>query len=177
MKPSLYWIGYPLGQNTLGNMWLPHVVMTRHSNTSAVVNHFVFIGEGWGNLCLLDPVLTLQQVAQNQISLNLCGLPRGVNSVTETNIFTEILQYTWHELSLRPVTGTRYCTRYCTGWVYCLGNLLPTVFRLFYEREGGIWNRTCYSGWALVASLETESDERHLWDTCIPRPLAKCSSC
>ena len=132
MKPSLYWIGYPVGQNTLGNMWLPHVVMTRHSNTSAVVNHFVFTGEGWGNLCLLDPVLTLQQVAQNQISFNLCSLPRWVNSVMEANIFTEILQYTWHDLLLPPVTGTCYCTQ---GWVYCRGNLLPTVFRLFYERE------------------------------------------
>ena len=85
-------------------MWLPHIGLTRHSNTSVVVNRFVFTGEGWGNLCRLDPVLTLQQVAQNQISLNLCSLPRWVNSVTETNIFTEILQYTWHDLSLRPVT-------------------------------------------------------------------------
>ena len=75
-------------------MWLPHIAMTRHSNISAVVNHFVFTGEGWGNLCLLDSVLTLQQVAQNQIRLNLCSLPRWVNSVMETNIFTELLQYT-----------------------------------------------------------------------------------
>ena len=153
-------------------MWLPHVGMTRHSNASVVVNRFVFTGEGLGLLCLLDPVLTLQQVAQNQISLNLCSLPRWVNSVMETSIFTELLQYTWHDLSPRPVTGTCYCTQ---GWVYCRGNLLPTVFRLFYKREKGTWNRTCYSGYALAPSLETESDERHLWDTCIPRPLAKGS--
>ena len=53
------------------------------------------------NLCLCNGILSLQQVAKNQIRLNLCDLLRRQNSVAATKIFTKI-QYAkrtkskWH---------------------------------------------------------------------------------
>ena len=53
------------------------------------------------NLCLRNRILSLQQVAKNQIRLNLCDLLRRQNSVAATKIFTKI-QYAkrtkskWH---------------------------------------------------------------------------------
>ena len=42
------------------------------------------------NLCLCNGILSLQQVAKNQIRLNLCDLLRRQNSVAATKIFTKI---------------------------------------------------------------------------------------
>ena len=99
--------------------------MARHRNTPIAVNHFVFAGEGLGHLCLLDPVLTVQQVAQNQISLNLCSLLWRVNSVIETDIFAEhrtrivaatshwdTLLYTRSDLLPRQVTCYPLCSHF-----------------------------------------------------------------
>ena len=52
------------------------------------------------NLCLRNRILSLQQVAKNQIRLNLCDLLRRQNSFAATKIFTKILQYGRSDLSL-----------------------------------------------------------------------------
>ena len=52
------------------------------------------------NLCLRNRILSLQQVAKNQIRLNLCDLLRRQNSFPATKIFTKILQYARSDLSL-----------------------------------------------------------------------------
>ena len=69
------------------------------------------------NLCLRNRILSLQQVAKNQIRLNLCDLLRQQNSVAATKIFTKILQYTRSDLLLQCVTAT------------CCWNLSPSVYR------------------------------------------------
>ena len=43
------------------------------------------------NICLRNRILSLQQVAKNQIGLNLCELLQRQNSVAATKIFTKIL--------------------------------------------------------------------------------------
>ena len=43
------------------------------------------------NICLRNRILSLQQVAKNQIGLNLCDLLQRQNSVAATKIFTKIL--------------------------------------------------------------------------------------
>ena len=55
------------------------------------------------NLCLRDWILSPQQVAQNQIRLNLCKLLRQQNSVAETKIFTTIPHNTKNDLLLQCV--------------------------------------------------------------------------
>ena len=68
------------------------------------------------NLCLRNRILSLQQVAKNQIRLNLCDLLRRQNSVAATKIFTKFS--TTHEaicrcnVSLRHVAAT--CHLVCT---------------------------------------------------------------
>ena len=49
---------------------------------------------------VLSPQRPPQQVAQNQIRLNLCDLLRPKNSVAETKISRKILQYTQGDSSL-----------------------------------------------------------------------------
>ena len=49
---------------------------------------------------VLSPHRPPQQVAQNQIRLNLCDLLRPKNSVVETKISRKILQYTQGDSSL-----------------------------------------------------------------------------
>ena len=75
------------------------------------------------NLCLRNRILSLQQVAKNQIRLNLCDLLRQQNSVAATKIFTKIVQYTRSDLALqvspRHVAGT--CRLVCTDlYIYLL---------------------------------------------------------
>ena len=55
------------------------------------------------NLCLRNRILSQQQVAQNQIKLNLWDLLRRQNSVAETKICIWIHRYTRSDLSLRRV--------------------------------------------------------------------------
>ena len=43
------------------------------------------------NICLRNRIWSLQQVAKNQIGLNLCDLLQRQNSVAATKIFTKIL--------------------------------------------------------------------------------------
>ena len=69
---------------------------TRRSDKSLRVYWRIFV-----KICLHNRILPLQQVAKNQIRLNLCDLLRRQNSVAATKIFTKI-QYTkrtkskWH---------------------------------------------------------------------------------
>ena len=69
------------------------------------------------NLCLPNGILLLQQVAKNQIRLNLWDLLWRQNSVAATKIFTKILWYTRSNLSLRHVASP------------CCCNLSPSVYR------------------------------------------------
>ena len=89
--------------NTLGDKLQQHVAVTDHSKWTdratscsntvrrhvATTNRFVCTGEFWENLCLRNGILSLQQVAKNQIRLNLCDLLRRQNSVAATNIFSK----------------------------------------------------------------------------------------
>ena len=61
------------------------------------------------NPCLRNIVLSLQQVAKNQIRQNLCELLLRQNSVAGTKIFTKILLHTRSDLSLRRVAVTCCC--------------------------------------------------------------------
>ena len=75
----------------------------------AATNRVVCAGNFCGNLCLCNIILSLQQVAKNQIRQNLCDLLLRQNSVAETNIFTKILLHTRRDLSLRRVAVTCCC--------------------------------------------------------------------
>ena len=88
------------GRYTLGDKLQQHVAATRR---------FVCAGEFCENLCLRNIILSLQQVAKNQIRQNLCDLLLRQNSVAETKIFTKILLYTRSDLSLRRVAVTCCC--------------------------------------------------------------------
>ena len=57
----------------------------------------------WENFCLHNRILSLQQVAQNQIRQNLCNLSQGQNYIAETKISTKILQYTRSNMKPRHV--------------------------------------------------------------------------
>ena len=64
------------------------------------------------NLCLRDRILSLQQVAKNQIRLNLCDLLWRQNSVAATKIFTKFS--TTHELICRcNVSSQHVAATYC----------------------------------------------------------------
>ena len=73
--------------------------------------------------------LSPQQVAQNQIRLNLCGLLRRQNSDVETKISKKIVQYTRGDLSLRRVAqlaaGTYRPT--CTHGVICRRDIVAVT--------------------------------------------------
>ena len=58
---------------------------TRRSDKSLRVYWRIFV-----KICLQNRILPLQQVAKNQIRLNLCDLLRRQNSVAATKIFTKI---------------------------------------------------------------------------------------
>ena len=79
------------------------------SQRQIMTNHFVCLENFCENLCLPNGILSLQQVAKNQIRLNLYYLSWWQNSVAATKIFTKILQYTRSDLSLRPVASLCCC--------------------------------------------------------------------
>ena len=70
---------------------------TSFSNTVrrhvAATNHFVCTGEFCENLCLRNIILSLQQVAKNQIGLNLSDL------LQQQRFSQKLLQYTWYDFS------------------------------------------------------------------------------
>ena len=92
----------------------------------AVTNQFVCSGEFCENFCRCNRILSPQQVAQIQSDLIFCYLLQRQNSVTETKIFTKILQYTRSDLSLRCaphlVAATSHLT--CTHGVICHRDVL-----------------------------------------------------
>ena len=57
----------------------------------------------WENFGLHNRILSLQQVAQNQIRQNLCNLSQGQNYIAETKISTKIIQYTPSNMKPRDV--------------------------------------------------------------------------
>ena len=61
------------------------------------------------NLCRRNKILATQQVAQIQSDLIFCNLLQRQNFVAETKIFTNILQYTRSDLSLRRVASLCCC--------------------------------------------------------------------
>ena len=61
------------------------------------------------NLCLWNRILLVQPVVKNQMILNLCNLLHRQNSVSETKIFTKIIQYTRSDLLLWCVAVTCCC--------------------------------------------------------------------
>ena len=63
------------------------------------------------NLCLRNRILSLQQVAKNQIRLNLCDLLRRQNSVAATKIFTKI-QYARNQNDIVSIPPF-YCVYSC----------------------------------------------------------------
>ena len=93
------------------------------------------------NLCLCDRILLLQQVAKNQIRLNLCDLLLRQNSVAATRIFTKFS--TTHEatcccnVSPRHVAAT--CRLVCT-------NLKP--------HTGQRNQQLCQGTYLIIVSLE-----------------------
>ena len=93
------------GSNTLGDKFQQNVAMTNHSlctgpakscsNTlPRQIIHVYWSLNFCENLCLSNRILLLQPVVKNQMILNLCNLLQGQNSVSETKIFTKIIQYT-----------------------------------------------------------------------------------
>ena len=61
------------------------------------------------NLCGCKRILFPQQVVQIQSDLIFCNLLQRQNSVAAIKIFTQILQYTQSDLSLRGVAATCCC--------------------------------------------------------------------
>ena len=77
------------------------------------------------NLCLRNKILSLQQVAKNQIRLNLCDLLRRQNSVAATKIFTNFSST--HEAICRCNVSPRHVAATCR--LECV----PTFKKGFYE--------------------------------------------
>ena len=96
--------------------------------------HIVCSGEFLWKSCLSSRILSLQQVAQNQIKLNWCDLLGRQNYVAETKISTKISQFTQSNLSLWCVAQlfAATCQPTCTHRVICchdvLQHMLPNVF-------------------------------------------------
>ena len=82
------------GRYTLGNKLQRHVAAT---NPTCVLKNFC------ENLCLSNRILSLQQVAENQIRQNLCDLLRRQNFVAETKLSLNISPFTRRDLLLRRV--------------------------------------------------------------------------
>ena len=61
------------------------------------------------NFCGCKRILLQQQIVQIQSDLIFCDLLQRQNSVAATKIFTQILQYTRSDLSLRRVAPTCCC--------------------------------------------------------------------
>ena len=61
------------------------------------------------NLCLCNRILSPRRVVQILFDLIFCNMLLRQNSVSETKIFTKILQYTRSDLSLRRVVATCCC--------------------------------------------------------------------
>ena len=113
-----------------GTSFCEHFKVGTHQATScsnmlwrhvAATNQFVCSGEFCENLCRCNRILSPQQVTKIQSDLIFCYLLQRQNSVTETKIFTKILQYTRSDLSLRCaprlVAATSHPT--CTHGVIC----------------------------------------------------------
>ena len=83
--------------------------------TSCVLENFC------ENLCLRNRILSLQQVAKNQIRLNLCDLLRRQNSVAATKIFTKTLHD--HEAICRCNVSSRHVAATCRLVCTTLQNL------------------------------------------------------
>ena len=75
------------------------------------------------NFCDCKRILLQQQVVQIQSDLIFCDLLQRQNSVAATKIFTQILQYTRSDLSLRRVVPT-CCCNYLPD-LYTRSGLLP----------------------------------------------------
>ena len=90
--------------------WL--VAATRWGDTSQRQIASCVLENFCENLCLRDRILSLQQVAKNQIRLNLCDLLWRQNSVAATKIFTKFS--TTHELICRcNVSSQHVAATYC----------------------------------------------------------------
>ena len=89
-----------------------HGEATRRSHKSLRGYWRIFV-----KICLRNRILSLQQVAKNQMRLKLYDLLRRQNSVAATKIFTKILQCKGSVLSLQCVAATCSC------------NLSPSVYR------------------------------------------------
>ena len=79
---------------------------TRRSDKSLRVYWRIFV-----KICLHNRILLLQQVAKNQIRLNLCDLLRRQNSVAATKIFTKI-QYARNQNDIVSIPPF-YCVYSC----------------------------------------------------------------
>ena len=105
------------------------------------------------NLCPRDRILSLQQVAKNQIRLNLCDLLRRQNSVAATKIFTKLS--TTHEAICRcnvspcvptlkqcspqskpPLSALRWATQETLS--HWIGELTESNEEIFLRRWGTI---------------------------------------
>ena len=94
-----------------------HGEATRRSHKSLRGYWRIFV-----KICLRNRILSLQQVAKNQMRLKLYDLLRRQNSVEATKIFTKILQCKGSVLSLQCVAAT------------CCCNLSPSVYRTCFTR-------------------------------------------
>ena len=109
------------GRYTLGDKLQQHVAATYYSMctgratscsnkvrrqiASCVLENFS------KNLCLRNKILSLQQVAKNQIRLNLCDLLRRQNSVAATKIFRNFSST--HEAICRCNVSPRHVAATC----------------------------------------------------------------
>ena len=118
------------GRYTLGDKLQQHVAATYHSMCTgratscsnkvrrhvAATNRFVCTGGFCENLCLRNKILSLQQVAKNQIRLNLSALLRRPKFCCSDKDFHKFIQYKRSDLSLQRVAAT------------CCCNLSPSVY-------------------------------------------------
>ena len=82
------------------------------------------------NFCGCKRILLQQQIVQIQSDLIFCDLLQRQNSVAATKIFTQILQYTRSDLSLRRVVPTCCCNYLpdpSTHGVVCCRDVLQLV--------------------------------------------------
>ena len=94
-----------------------------------------------------------QQVAQIQSDLIFCDLLQRQNSVSETKIFTKILQYTRSYLSRRRVASVA---------TTCCCNLSPSVH--VYRPTAAFWTNFCITivsnlSWVLLTVVPREIED------------------
>lgn len=89
-------------------------------------SHFVCTGEFFcESLCLRNRILSPQQIAQNQIRLNLYDSLRRQNSVAETKISTKLLQ----NARIVAATYRATCTQSDFVAATCCSDMSPSVLR------------------------------------------------